>query len=355
MTEAKIIEHSAPDVMATSPQVSVVMLAYNHGAYIGQAIEGVACQKTTFPVELLIGEDCSPDNTLEVALAYQHKHPDLVRVITAERNVGPRPNSKRLEEAVRGKYVAYCEGDDYWHDPRKLQMQVDYLETHPECGLVYTDADSLDVTSGERAEAVLRYEPERHPGDDAYTSILRGNIEIWPLTVCVRTSLVREILRDCPEVTDASYAMGDTQRYLEITRRSAVHFMSVSTATHNRLAESMTQSRNTDKRARFIASSKRLVLHYLDKYPLPPETDREIRSWVARRSLRHAFICKSSTAAAEEWEALRRVETRPSWRYHLYRHGSRNALAHAIVTVVFNMLAAGAKLKQLACSDGTRH
>ena len=123
----------------TEPLVSVKMITYNHAPYIAQAIEGVLQQKTNFPFELVIGEDCSTDGTREIVFEYQEKYPDIIRVITSDKNVGMKKNGYRTTKACRGKYVAFCEGDDYWHHPDKLQKQVDYLESHPECGMVFTD------------------------------------------------------------------------------------------------------------------------------------------------------------------------------------------------------------------------
>ena len=134
----------------TEPLVSVKMITYNHAPYIARAIEGVLQQKTNFPFELVIGEDCSTDGTREIVFEYQRKYPKLIRVVASEKNLGAAANSRQTTKVCRGKYLAFCEGDDFWHDPSKLQKQVDYLESHPECGLVYSSYDvyhpSLDKT-----------------------------------------------------------------------------------------------------------------------------------------------------------------------------------------------------------------
>ena len=130
----------------TQPLVSISMITYNHAPFIAQAIEGVLQQKTTFPFELVIGEDCSTDNTREIVSEYHKKHPDIFRVIASDKNIGATRNSLRTLKACQGKYIAYCEGDDYWHHPYKLQKQVDYLESHQECGLVYWNSFTAPVS-----------------------------------------------------------------------------------------------------------------------------------------------------------------------------------------------------------------
>src|SRR5665647_776349 len=86
------------------PVASVLMLAYNHGRYIREAIESILQQKTSFPFELIIGEDCSTDDTRKIASDYEHEYPQIVRVITSEKNVGGLENIRRIERSCRGRY-----------------------------------------------------------------------------------------------------------------------------------------------------------------------------------------------------------------------------------------------------------
>ena len=121
------------------PLVSVVMLAYRHGHYIAQAIESVLGQKTDFDVELIIGEDGSPDETLRICRRYEQLYPDEVTVISTGENVshGTSGNFYRTCLRCRGRYVAMCEGDDCWADSSKLQKQVDFMEANPDCTICF--------------------------------------------------------------------------------------------------------------------------------------------------------------------------------------------------------------------------
>jgi len=110
--------------------VSVCMITYNHGSYIKEAIEGVLAQKTNFPIELVIGEDCSIDSTRSICETYLQKHADIINLLPSKKNNGLMPNFIRTLEACKGKYIALCEGDDYWTDPLKLQKQVDFLDAN---------------------------------------------------------------------------------------------------------------------------------------------------------------------------------------------------------------------------------
>jgi len=123
----------------TEPLVSVCMITYNHEKYIAQAIEGVLLQITDFRYELVIGEDCSLDGTRSICVDYQRKHPETIRLYLREHNLGMMPNFIETFQACSGKYIALCEGDDYWIDPYKMQKQVDFLEGHPECAICFHD------------------------------------------------------------------------------------------------------------------------------------------------------------------------------------------------------------------------
>jgi len=130
-------------------KVSVTMITYNHERFIAEAIEGVLMQQTDFAVELVIGEDCSTDGTRAIVRRYGERYPERIRLLLPERNLGARTNALATLNACRGRYIAVCEGDDYWTDPTKLQKQVDLLEAHPEWSLnfhrvlvVYEDGSS---------------------------------------------------------------------------------------------------------------------------------------------------------------------------------------------------------------------
>lgn len=119
-----------------APLVSISVIAYNHEKYIRQCLDGILMQKVDFPYEVLVHDDASPDGTADIIREYEAKYPDIIKPIYQTENqyskVGIGAISRFNDERARGKYIAQCEGDDYWTDPDKLQMQVDFLEAHPE-------------------------------------------------------------------------------------------------------------------------------------------------------------------------------------------------------------------------------
>lgn len=119
--------------------VSVCMITYNHEKYIAQAIEGVIMQKTDFDFELVIGEDCSTDNTRKICKKYADAYPEIIKLLPEKRNLGMIPNFNRTLNKCTGHYIAICEGDDYWIDPNKLQKQYDFLKNNPEVKICCTN------------------------------------------------------------------------------------------------------------------------------------------------------------------------------------------------------------------------
>ncbi|ASB50954.1 glycosyltransferase family 2 protein [Alkalitalea saponilacus] len=129
--------------MQETPLVSICCMAYNHEKFIKEAIEGFLMQKTNFPFEIVIHDDASTDKTAEIIKSYEEKHPELF--VTKYQTVnqysqGLKPTVHFLYPKARGKYIALCEGDDYWTDPYKLQKQVDFLEENAEYVICFHNA-----------------------------------------------------------------------------------------------------------------------------------------------------------------------------------------------------------------------
>ncbi len=138
--------------MENNPLVSVIMLTYNHAPYLKQAIEGVLMQKTDFPFELIIFNDNSPDNSDEIIKPLAEKNPKIIRYFKHEKNIGFEENQRFAFQQCKGKYIAYCEGDDYWTDEKKLQFQVDFLEQHPDFVMTTARTFAYKQNTGKTSE-----------------------------------------------------------------------------------------------------------------------------------------------------------------------------------------------------------
>ncbi len=117
-------------------KVCVLMITYNHAPYIAEAIESVLAQQTDFQVELIVGEDCSTDNTREIVSSYAQRFPSRIKAIFNQKNLGAG-NFKSVYNSADGDYLALLEGDDYWTDPLKLKKQVDFMEKNSDCAIAF--------------------------------------------------------------------------------------------------------------------------------------------------------------------------------------------------------------------------
>ena len=135
------------------PLVSICSIAYNQESYIRDCLDGFMMQRTNFPFEVLIHDDASTDRTAEIIREYEKKYPDIIKPICQTENQhskGVRIGAVFNYPRAQGKYIALCEGDDYWTDPLKLQKQVDFLEAHPEYSLCGHNSYRLYCQSGKK-------------------------------------------------------------------------------------------------------------------------------------------------------------------------------------------------------------
>jgi len=123
--------------MASGVKASVVLITYNHERFIAEALESVLSQRTGFPFEIIVSEDCSTDRTAEIAEGFRAQHPDRFRLIRSSPNVGDNTVVSRGILAAQGEYIALLDGDDYWSSPDKLQKQVNFLDERPDCSICF--------------------------------------------------------------------------------------------------------------------------------------------------------------------------------------------------------------------------
>ena len=182
-----------PDSLIPAPRLSVLVVTYNHAPYIRECMDSILMQETDFPFEVIVHDDASTDETADIICEYVEKFSGKIFPILQSQNqysAGHLPMEFLLPK-VRGEYTAYCEGDDYWTDPLKLQKQVDILDSHPECVAVFHDFMNYDQTQG-----ILR--PRSHPeveGEgfwvDSYWDSRHWITQ--PLTTVYRTKVRREL------------------------------------------------------------------------------------------------------------------------------------------------------------------
>ena len=179
--------------MYVTPTISVVMITYNHEKYIQQAVEGVLIQQCNFNIELIIADDNSPDNTETIIrkLKSEHANGICIKYTKHQENKGVTPNFIWGLQQCYGKYIALCEGDDYWTDPLKLQKQVDFLEANEEYSLCFTSKSNIDSQGVFVNEA--RY---GHKKTWTVQDVLDGSF-VAPVQTIVSRNLSDEFIKFC--------------------------------------------------------------------------------------------------------------------------------------------------------------
>ena len=241
-----------------SPLVSVCMITYNHEKYIVQAIEGVLMQKTDFPIELVIGEDRSTDNTRNICLEYKEKYPDQIKLLLPENNLGMLGNFITTLHACTGKYIAFCEGDDYWTDPYKLQKHVDFLEAdnNQDYSLVYTDVDIYYEDTKKRQSAIIRNGLSLIDGANPIKS--KGYLA--NLTWLFRKTALQLFTLENNCVDAAAFM------FFEIAQQTKVHYIPEVTGTYRKHFGSASHHKAQQDRLEFAFKSFFIKFNYVIKY-----------------------------------------------------------------------------------------
>ena len=238
--------------------LSVVMTTYNHERYIATAIESVLRQQTDFPIEIVVGEDCSTDRTLNILLDYQSQYPEAIRIVRSESNVGFRENYRRTIAAAHGRYIAMLDGDDYFTHRKKLQMQVELLEQNPDVGMCYGRSERVDESGattiypeGEcttTLEAMLR----RNPAENC--------------TVVARKELVERYYADIRPEEHPEWLTDDLPMWLWFAANSRCMAIDCPMSVHRVLNESVSHSPNYKRRMAFVDSLYDISLWYDRRY-----------------------------------------------------------------------------------------
>jgi glycosyltransferase involved in cell wall biosynthesis len=250
-----------------SPLVSILCITFNHEKYIAQAIEGFLIQKTNFKFEIIIHDDASTDKNVDIIKSYQVKNPELFKCIFQAENQYSKKDGS-LENAIfsapRGKYIALCEGDDFWTDPYKLQKQVDFLENNEEYGLVHHEADYFFQKSGDSVKN--HHQTNKiYPSNGFVFEELLSNNNIYTPTVMFKASLLKNFMA-IDVNTRSKFLMGDYVLWLEFSQYCKFYYFSESMATYRVLENSASKTTSYGKDLSFLNSYFDIKLFFMNRY-----------------------------------------------------------------------------------------
>lgn len=241
------------------PIVSVVCTAYNQKDFIKDTLEGFLIQKTSFPVEIIIHDDASTDGTREIIREYEIKYPNIIIPIYQKENQYSQKtdiSTKFIYPLIRGKYVALCEGDDYWTDPLKLQKQVDFLEQNKDYGLVYTEIDRVNREGELIDQKFFRDEPT------AFCKTFEDYLVHAPF----RAPCTWLFRRNLYKGNNDKYKVGDFPMLLDIVANSKIHKIEDTTAKYRVLDRSASHFISLKHSYAFMKGIFEIQMDYALKY-----------------------------------------------------------------------------------------
>lgn len=235
------------------PLVSVCITTFNHAPYIGRAIESVQRQRLAFPIEIIVGDDCSEDATLSIIERYAAED-SRIRVLRAERNEGMHLNYRRTLLAARGEWVALCDGDDFWSDDEKLARQLEALAANPEAGMCYTR--SYRFCQGAESKRWIYPTAGMHT---SFSDLLRNNT-VENITAIARRELIEQYYAEIKPEQHAEWLTDDAPMWIWFSQRSRIIALDIPTASHRLLTESQSQSGDYRRRIAFCDSTSSIAI-----------------------------------------------------------------------------------------------
>lgn len=289
---------------SVKPLVSISCLTFNHEKFIRDAIKGFLMQKTSYPLEILIHDDASTDNTVKIIKEYEAVYPELFNCFFQPENTHTKPNKRALrkpfKDAMQGKYIALCEGDDYWTDPYKLQKQVDFLEANPEYGLVHTDVDVLYDKTGK-----IIYKSKTNRGYEKTTNsfygLLTGDYAIATCTVCVKKELMLNS-HDNDLISDPRNLLGDLPRWLAISNIEKIKYIDESTAVYRKRLGTVSKPNEYINRIKFQESSKRIRKQFAERYEVPENIMKKVNDMYYHTLITKGYYLKDKKLIIESYK-----------------------------------------------------
>ena len=275
MLEINTIARAQIDKIAAAcnrikPKVVISSLAYNHELYVKDALEGFVMQKTNFPIVAIVHEDCSTDNTAKIIKEYEKKYPDIIFPIFEEENQYSKQNgtlSRIMRTAIAAsgaKYVAMCEGDDYWTDPLKLQKQVDFLESHPDYSMCFHTVNVLHQKTNEIVTKCNMIENRNYTAEEVFDE--------WIIPTC--SALIRSgCVINKPNHPD--FIVGDNVLWASCLSMGRIYGMNEVMGVYRRISGGWTARVNSSRRLRYESSIK-WIKHYQAMIDLFPNIDKNV-------------------------------------------------------------------------------
>lgn len=264
--------------------ISVVIPSYNRADTVGQTIDSIIAQQVDADIEIVIGDDCSTDNAREVLLKYKEQYPDIINLIFHEHNVGLGANWAICIKACKGKYICNCDNDDYWHNPNKLQLQLDYMESHPNSNICITNHRTHNRTTGEIKECEAKINR-----DIDLQQAMWGGSNFCNATIIYRADFLKSHL-DLDEFIRRQFSLQDWPAWVILSAYTDFDVLPESTATFGIETVSITRPDSIERYAKRLNGDKEVCRYLGELFPEKfPYTDEMWDNYAANRLLAKAY------------------------------------------------------------------
>jgi hypothetical protein len=329
------------------PRVSILVATYQHAPYIQACLDAILAQQTTFPFEILVGEDASTDGTRQLCIEYAERFPDKIRLFLRDRSLSHLPtpyrtirlNGRWLRRSARGTYLASCEGDDYWCDPHKLQKQVEMMEQNTELALVHGDAHQYFQTTGHWRKNLHHERGDLQVPRDLFQALLTAEYRVITCTALYRRDLFEQV-SELPSYQQSQlrFPMGDTPLWLELSRLGDFGYLDQPLGVYRTLEESASQSRDPRKKLQFQHAMLMMRIHYMDCYPVPDAFRQHLVARRLRPLLAKATSLGETELVDQLWHLMRESKLSPRLVDRFYHGLAAAPFGPAMARVIQRLL-----------------
>ena len=320
------------------PLVSICCITYNHERYIRDALEGFLMQKTQFPYDIIIYDDASTDDTSRIIKEYVDSRPDLISPILQTENrysKGENPFLKYIVPRLTSKYIAICEGDDFWTDPLKLQKQVDYLQSNPDYRMVCTNYSKYYQSIRKTQKDCFAF--RKFGTEVKFTDYLMDMSSIGTATVIIHTELVRQYLTETPEEIRDNFIVGDTPLWLFAAAKSRIGVLPDETAVYRILDNSACHFKTPGEHFRFVQKGFEMADYFCEKYGNnSPTLLKGLNQKKLKAALFHGYRSMDKDLASNSYKAL--MSSKPGFKRRLSSRlmllGSYNKFLNRVTGIV---------------------
>lgn len=265
--------------------VSVIVITYNQEQWIEQTLDSILAQKTEYSYEIIIGEDFGTDNTRNICKRYVDKY-DNIFLTEQTTNLGIIGNYINCLRQCKGKYIMVCAGDDFWHNPNKIQLQVDYMNSHTECVISHTDINLLNENSGKLLSDYNKQHNITPPEGKIQHEVIAGKEYIRAVTMCIKKEVLFKYC-DLDKWIELAFPREDWPTLFILSAYGDINYIPISTATYRVGQESITNTLSYDKiRKRY--KQDRIMTEYL--YSLFPELGEFKDGWWYDSHVYHSLL-----------------------------------------------------------------